>query len=192
MNIFDYTGWLQISQWNLLIPLLLAAVMAAGDIRTRRIPNYLTLGGALAGLVFQTVVYGWPGLLQGLGGLAVGFGLMLPFLYLGWHGGRRCQGPGRFGGLADSLDLPVSLFRHGFGRRYRRSGISPLARDSVAVPAPGLDLCVESGDDFRPECVLDVGIISGSLLVWHALRCGHRSGYGGPGGFRPRSLIGLI
>ena len=51
---------------SLLPPLLLAVVMAVGDVRTRRIPNYLTLGGALAGLLFQTLVSGWPGLLHGL------------------------------------------------------------------------------------------------------------------------------
>jgi len=40
-------------------PLILACWMAWGDIRTRRIPNYLTLGAALAGLGFQFGTHGW-------------------------------------------------------------------------------------------------------------------------------------
>jgi prepilin peptidase CpaA len=79
VNLTQALTWLQGPSGGLLLPLLLAVVMAVGDVRTRRIPNYLTLGGALAGLAFQTLVSGWPGLMQGLGGLAVGFGLMLPF-----------------------------------------------------------------------------------------------------------------
>jgi prepilin peptidase CpaA len=82
---------------TLLPPLLLAAVMAAGDVRTRRIPNYLTLGGALAGLLFQALVFGWPGLLQGLGGLAVGFGLMLTLYLLGGMGAGDVKGLGALG-----------------------------------------------------------------------------------------------
>ena len=83
--------------YSLLPPLLLAAVMAVGDVRTRRIPNYLTLGGALAGLLFQTIVSGWPGLLQGLGGLAVGFGLMLTLYIFGGMGAGDVKALGALG-----------------------------------------------------------------------------------------------
>ncbi|MBW1954058.1 MAG: hypothetical protein JRI66_13440, partial [Deltaproteobacteria bacterium] len=37
------------SQGYLVFPLLLSLWMAAGDLKARRIPNYLTLGTALAG-----------------------------------------------------------------------------------------------------------------------------------------------
>jgi prepilin peptidase CpaA len=85
MNILGHTGWLQ-TQGNLLIPFLLSVVMAVGDVRTRRIPNYLTLATALAGLLVQTLVSGWSGLLQGFGGLAMGFSLMLILYILGGMG----------------------------------------------------------------------------------------------------------
>jgi prepilin peptidase CpaA len=64
-----------------LIPPLMAALTFAWlDLRTRRIPNSLTLGTALVGLGFQWGYGGWGGLVNGLGGLAVGFGLLvLPY-----------------------------------------------------------------------------------------------------------------
>ena len=64
-----------------LIPPLMAALAFAWlDLRTRRIPNSLTLGTALVGLGFQWGYGGWEGLVNGLGGLAVGFGLLvLPY-----------------------------------------------------------------------------------------------------------------
>jgi prepilin peptidase CpaA len=58
-------------------PLLLSLWMAGTDLAQRRIPNYLTLGGAVAGLGFQLGYRGWPGFLDGLGGAGLGFFLLL-------------------------------------------------------------------------------------------------------------------
>jgi prepilin peptidase CpaA len=60
--------------------LLLALVLAAGvlDIRYRRIPNWLTLPGALCGVALNTFLYqGWPGLRLSLAGLGLAFGIYL-------------------------------------------------------------------------------------------------------------------
>ena len=58
----------------LLIALIVAA--AAYDIPYRRIPNWLTASGALAGIAMNMFLYeGWPGLRLAFGGLAVGFGI---------------------------------------------------------------------------------------------------------------------
>jgi prepilin peptidase CpaA len=54
-----------------IIPTLASAVAATAamtDVRDRRIPNRLTYPAMLAGLLLQTAVYGWRGLLLGLGG----------------------------------------------------------------------------------------------------------------------------
>jgi prepilin peptidase CpaA len=72
--------------WILVLPLLLAATMAWRDLRTRRIPNYLTLGAALAGLGFRLGYYGWWGLASGFLGLALGFGLLIFFYLMGGMG----------------------------------------------------------------------------------------------------------
>jgi Flp pilus assembly protein protease CpaA len=43
--------------------LTLIAVAAVYDLLYRRIPNWLTIGGVIAGLALNTFIYqGWPGL----------------------------------------------------------------------------------------------------------------------------------
>jgi prepilin peptidase CpaA len=72
----------------LLLPLLLSLGMAWEDIKTRRIPNYLTFSAAAAGLGFQLGVHGWAGLWSGFLGLALGFGLLiLPYALKGMGAG---------------------------------------------------------------------------------------------------------
>lgn len=66
--------------------LLLSLAMAIGDVRTRRIPNYLTFGGALAGIAFQTTLFGWGGTIQAVLGLFLGLALLLVPYILGGMG----------------------------------------------------------------------------------------------------------
>lgn len=74
------------SHLHLLIPLSLAVWMAWGDVRTRRIPNYLTLTTALTGMAYQLGAHGLPGLWQGFLGLLLGFTLMIAFYLKGGMG----------------------------------------------------------------------------------------------------------
>ncbi len=74
------------SQAHLLLPLAIAVWIAWGDLRTYRIPNYLTFGTAVAGLLFQVFCYGLSGLGSGLLGLLVGFFLLFPVYALGGLG----------------------------------------------------------------------------------------------------------
>jgi prepilin peptidase CpaA len=83
----EATAWLKPHQGlDLLCPLLLTVWIAWWDLKTRRIPNYLTFGTALAGLAVQAALHGWSGLPAGLLGLALGLGLLLPFYLLGGMG----------------------------------------------------------------------------------------------------------
>ena len=88
------SDWLShVSPWlkthpDLILPLLLSLGMAGCDLKTRRIPNYLTFGGALGGLGFQLGYHGLPGLLDGLAGLGLGLLLLLgPYLLGGMGAG---------------------------------------------------------------------------------------------------------
>jgi prepilin peptidase CpaA len=55
-----------------LISLILVA--AVYDVLYRRIPNWLTVGGVIAGIALNSFIYrGWPGFGVSLAGLAVGF-----------------------------------------------------------------------------------------------------------------------
>jgi prepilin peptidase CpaA len=52
------------------------------DWRTRRIPNWLTVSGALAGLAANAILRGWHGALMSLEGAGLALGLLLPFVLL--------------------------------------------------------------------------------------------------------------
>jgi prepilin peptidase CpaA len=67
-------------------------ITAAVDVRTRRLPNFLTVPACLAGLVFHLAV--GEGLLFSLGGFAVGFGLF----FLMWMAGSVSGGDVKFMG----------------------------------------------------------------------------------------------
>lgn len=60
---------------------------AAGDVRSRRIPNRVVLVLGILGLIYSGVApLSLWGLLRGFGGAATGLGLWLPFYILGWLG----------------------------------------------------------------------------------------------------------
>ena len=61
---------------------LLAVVAGWTDIRSRRIPNWLTVPGVPIGLAANFAVGGWGGLKNSLLGAAVGLALLLPFVLL--------------------------------------------------------------------------------------------------------------
>lgn len=67
-----------------------AFVLAAGgavfDVFTRRIPNELTYGGILAGMVFWVLMSGWRGLGDAALGMLVAGGIFLVFYLLGAMG----------------------------------------------------------------------------------------------------------
>jgi prepilin peptidase CpaA len=62
-------------------------VAAASDLARRRIPNALSVGIFLVGLLAQAAGGGPAALGQGLAGAALGFGLLVPLFYVRWIGG---------------------------------------------------------------------------------------------------------
>lgn len=61
---------------------LLSILAGWTDLRSRRIPNWLTISGATVGVVANTVLGGSAGLKASLLGLVLGLGLLLPFVLL--------------------------------------------------------------------------------------------------------------
>ena len=61
---------------------LLAAIAAYTDWRWRRIPNWLTIPGAVLGIVSNSLAFGWPGAKQALLGMLLGLGLLLPLVLI--------------------------------------------------------------------------------------------------------------
>jgi prepilin peptidase CpaA len=62
--------------------IVLSLIAGWTDWRSRRIPNWLTVPGFLAGVAANAVVGGWSGLKESLLGTALAFGLLLPFWLL--------------------------------------------------------------------------------------------------------------
>jgi prepilin peptidase CpaA len=61
---------------------LVSLVAAATDLRSRRVPNWLTVPGLLIGIAANAWVSGWSGLKASLLGAVVGLALLLPFVLL--------------------------------------------------------------------------------------------------------------
>jgi len=71
---------LQSGPW---IPAVLTAICAGVlDWRYRRIPNWLTVSGVVAGIGVNTALFGWTGAKASLLGAVLGLGLLLPFVLL--------------------------------------------------------------------------------------------------------------
>jgi prepilin peptidase CpaA len=80
-------AWLA-AHLNLIPPFLIALWISYEDLRTRKIPNFLTFGAALAGLAYNLAVSGWAGLGDGLLGLLLGLAfLILPYIMGGMGAG---------------------------------------------------------------------------------------------------------
>jgi prepilin peptidase CpaA len=86
---------------------LLAVALCAAvyDVRYRRIPNWLTVGGALAGVILNMVVRRpVPGLWFSLQGLLLGFGVYLVFYILHFMRAGDVKLMGAVGALAGPAD----------------------------------------------------------------------------------------
>lgn len=87
--------------------MLLAVLAAVFDLRERRIPNWLTVSGVVAGLALQAWLGGLPGL--GQAGLGLGLALLihLPLFALRALGGGDVKLMAAIGALAGPKDFVV-------------------------------------------------------------------------------------
>lgn len=66
--------------------LAISLCACVSDLKARRIPNYLTFGGAAAALLVGLVLHGPGGLVFGVAGWCTGLAVFLPFFLLGGLG----------------------------------------------------------------------------------------------------------
>ena len=73
---------------SLIVVLLPAILILASwiDLKTHRIPNYLTFTALIAGFLLQILLHGWNGITHSLGGVIVGFLIFIPFYIKGGMG----------------------------------------------------------------------------------------------------------
>ena len=157
---------------------LIAIVACAFDLRTRRIPNALTLGAALAGLVFHRLIGGTDGAMMAAGGWVVGLLLFLPFFALRGMGGGDVKllaalgawlGPGQivwlavYTGIAGGVMGVWTALAHGYLKTAMRNIFAALTYwGTVGLkPVPGLTL--ESGD--APRLAYALPILAGTVVT---------------------------
>jgi prepilin peptidase CpaA len=90
--------------------LLFTAVAAISDIRTRKIPNKLTVPMCLAGLVYQVGFFHLDGLWTALLGFAAGFGTLFVLWMIGTAGGGDVKLMGALGPWLGALLTLKVLF----------------------------------------------------------------------------------
>jgi prepilin peptidase CpaA len=80
--------------------MVLAAAAGFTDLRSRRIPNWLTVPALLSGVAANTYLSGWSGLKASLLGAAIGLALLLPFVLLRSLGAGDWKLAGALGAFA--------------------------------------------------------------------------------------------
>jgi prepilin peptidase CpaA len=80
------------------------------DWRTRRIPNWLTVSGALAGLAANAILRGWHGAIISLEGASLALGLLLPLVLLRGFGAGDWKLMGAMGAVMGWQSMLSVLF----------------------------------------------------------------------------------
>jgi prepilin peptidase CpaA len=80
------------------------------DWRTRRVPNWLTVSGTLAGLAANTILRGWHGTVISLEGAGLGLGLLLPLVLLRGFGAGDWKLMGAMGAVLGWREMLAVLF----------------------------------------------------------------------------------
>jgi prepilin peptidase CpaA len=161
-----------------IVGLGLAAIACGTDLRTRRIPQWLTIGGAVAGVVFHSVTSGWNGGLTGVAGWTVGMlVLFIPFALGGlgagdvkllgaigaWLGPANALWVGLYTGVAGGILAIVVALAKGYLSQAIGNVATLLAywRVSGVRPLPDMTLERASG----PRLAYAVPILAGTMVA---------------------------
>jgi len=142
---------------------LLAVLAGWTDLRSRRIPNWLTVPALLTGLVVNSALSGWSGLKTSLLGAGLCLLLLLPFVLLRSLGAgdwKLAGALGAFAGPATLLDLLLgSVFVAGLmavalviykGRvRQTMRNIGHILVSLVTFRLPGSHVSLDSPDSLK-------------------------------------------
>jgi len=85
------------------VTILLTALAAFVDFRSRKIPNWLTVPAFVAGLTLRTVLFGWPGAKSALEGTGLALLVLLPLVLMRALGAGDWKLMGAVGALLGPL-----------------------------------------------------------------------------------------
>src|SRR6476469_9828974 len=151
-----------------------AGVAVVWDLATRRIPNVLTFGAALAAILVHGYVSGWSGAAMALAGWAAGAAFFFPFFALGgmgagdvkllaalgaWLGPVAAMWVALFAGIAGGImALVVAAFSGYLGKAFNNLfALLMFWRIEGLKAAPELTLSSHSG----PRLAYAVPVLAG-------------------------------
>jgi prepilin peptidase CpaA len=163
--------------------LLLSVVAGWTDLRNRRIPNWLTIPGLVAGVAANTFVSGKSGLVSSLIGALVGLGLLLPFVLLRSLGAGDWKLAGALGAFAGRellIDLLIgSVFVAGvmamaliiYKGRVRQSlrNIGHILVSLVTFQLPGARVSLDNPDSLKVPYGVALAltvVLYGAVHLW--------------------------
>jgi len=154
-----------------IVALGIAALACATDLRSRRIPNWLTAGAMVAGVVFHLLSSGGAGLgVAGLG-FIVGLLVFFPFFALGalgagdvklmaalgtWVGAAAVINVALFGALAGGVLAVVVAAWHGYLRRAFRNLRTLFTYWWLTGVKPLPELTLDAGQGLRLPYALPI------------------------------------
>lgn len=126
------------------------------DLRSRRIPNWLTVPGLLLGIALRAATGGWPGLKSSLLGAGLGLLLLLPFVLLKALGAGDWKLAGALGAfvgpgvlmdlllasvfVAGLMALGLIIYKRRFGETMRNLAHLVASLLSLRMPGPEVSL----------------------------------------------------
>jgi prepilin peptidase CpaA len=136
--------------------LLLSLVAGWTDLRSRRIPNWLTVPALVLGVGLNVAASGWTGLKISLLGAGLGLGLLLPFVVLRSLGAGDWKLAGALGAfvgagilvdllfvsvfVAGAMALVLVIYRRRVGQTLRNIGHLFASLLTFRMPGPEVSL----------------------------------------------------
>src|SRR5260370_4213529 len=159
VSAFRKVTMLTLEKYFLIGAVLVASLGGASDLRSARIPNWLTYSGLLTALVLRFAVLGWVGLKSGTVGLLVAGGIFLILFVMGAMGGGDLKLMASVGAWAGSghvvaillaaalagglLAIFYVFFRQGVGRTLLDLlRLFPFPLSSRFPPSPSFYVCL--------------------------------------------------
>jgi prepilin peptidase CpaA len=162
---------------------LLAVIAGWTDLRSRRIPNWLTVPAALIGVGCNSALSGWGGLKASLAGVGLGLALLLPFVLvrsLGAGDWKLAGALGAFTGWRLLLSLLIlSIFVAGImavalviykGRvRQTMRNIGHIMISLVTFRLPGTHVSLDNPDSLKVPYGVALAltvVLYGAAYLW--------------------------